>query len=204
MSALLIENASVIRPGQCASSGSVLIDGGKIVAFDLAQQQLPDSCERIDADGAVLTPGLIDIHTHGIHDYLYKRDPEDIIAGAAVLPCYGTTCMLPTLYRVLDRKSLPKLERLTEALDAASGAEIPGFHLEGPFLALPGAGAATVPGDIVLLKELLSATNGRVRAQMSVSPDCPNIIPIIEELRDRNIAVFLTHTPRSAANRGSH
>ena len=198
MSALFIENAFIVRPSQSASLGNVLIDCGKIVAFDIAQQSLPDGCERINADGAVLTPGLIDIHTHGIHEYLYERDPEDIIAGAAVLPCYGTTCLLPTLYRALDRKSLPKLERLTEALDAASGADIPGFHLEGPFLALPGAGSATVPGDIVLLKELLSATKGRVLA-MSVSPDCPNIIPIIEELRDRNIAVFLTHTRATAA-----
>ena len=106
----------------------------------LFPQQLPDDCERINADGAILTPGLIDIHTHGIHEYLYERDPEDIVAGSAILPRYGTTCALPTLYRVLDRLSLPKLERLAAALDAASGAEVPGFHLEGPFLALPGAG----------------------------------------------------------------
>ena len=55
-----------------------------------------------------------------------------------------------------------------------------------------------MPGDLVLLNELLSATKGLVRA-MSVSPDCSNIIPIIEELRDRNIAVFLTHTRATAA-----
>jgi N-acetylglucosamine-6-phosphate deacetylase len=198
MSATLIENAFIIRPGQAAGAGSVLIADRKIAAFNPDPHQLPDACERINADGATLTPGLIDVHTHGIHEYLYERDPDDIVAGAAILPCYGTTCALPTLYRVLDRLSLPKLERLSAALDAAAGAEFPGFHLEGPFLALPGAGAATVPGDPVLLNELLSAANGRVRA-MSVSPDCSNIIPIIEKLRDRNIAVFITHTQASAA-----
>ena len=197
MSATYIENAFIIRPGEGAGMGGVLVSGEKIAAFDPAPEQLPPRCKRVDADGALLTPGLIDIHTHGIHEYLYERDPDDIVAGAAVLPRYGTTCVLPTLYRVLDRVSLPKLERLAEALDSASGSAIPGFHLEGPFLALPGAGAATVPGDLVLLKELLSATMGRVRA-MSVSPDCPNIIPVIEELRDRNIAIFLTHTRASA------
>ncbi len=198
MSTTLIENALVIRPEESSTLGCVLIADGKIAALDPDPQQLPDKCERIDAEGGILTPGLIDIHAHGIHQYLYERDPHDIIAGAGVLPRYGTTCVLPTLYRVLDRVSLSKLERMAGALNESSGAATPGFHLEGPFLALPGAGSATVPGDMVLLKELLSAAEGRVKA-MSVSPDCPNILPIIEELHDRGIAVFLTHTRASAA-----
>jgi N-acetylglucosamine-6-phosphate deacetylase len=197
MSAACIENAHIIQPGGAAADGSVLLVDAKIAAFDPTVEQIPDECERVDAHGALLTPGLIDIHTHGIHEFLYERDPEDLVAGVAILPRYGTTCVLPTLYRVMDRGSLAKLERLANALGVVTGAHVPGFHLEGPFLALPGAGAATVPGDLVLLKELLSAANGRVRA-MSISPDSPNIIPIIEELRSRHIAVFITHTRASA------
>jgi N-acetylglucosamine-6-phosphate deacetylase len=53
-----------------------------------------------------------------------------------------------------------------------------------------------VPGDLVLLEELLDAARGRVKV-MSVSPDCPNIIPVIERLREHEIAVFLTHTRAS-------
>ena len=196
MSARCIENALIVRPGHSVAFGSVLVADGKIAAFDPTPQQLPDACERIDAEGALLTPGLIDIHTHGIHEYLYERDPQDLVAGAAILPRYGTTCVLPTLYRVLDRPSFAMLERLADSLEMADGSAIPGFHLEGPFLALPGAGAATVPGDIVLLDELLCAVKGRVRA-MSVSPDCPNVIPVIERLRDQDIPVFLTHTRAS-------
>jgi N-acetylglucosamine-6-phosphate deacetylase len=70
---------------------------------------------------------------------------------------------------------------------------LPGFHLEGPFLAITGAGADTLPGDLVLLKELLAATGDRVTA-MSVSPDTPDIIPVIEHLAACNINVFITHT----------
>jgi N-acetylglucosamine-6-phosphate deacetylase len=197
MRATLIENAVVVRPGHGVFSGCALIADGRVAAIESSPPRDIAPCERIDAEGALLTPGLVDIHTHGVHEHLYERDPDDILAGAALLPRYGTTCVLPTLYRVLDRRSLATIERLANALDMIEGAEMPGFHFEGPFLALPGAGAATIPGDPVLLDELLSAANDRVRA-MSVSPDCPNVIPIIERLRDQRIAVFLTHTRASA------
>jgi len=68
--------------------------------------------------------------------------------------------------------------------------------LEGPFLKLPGAGADTIPGDVGLLNEVLAATGGRTRA-MSISPDTPNIIPVIERLVEEAIVPFITHTHAS-------
>jgi N-acetylglucosamine-6-phosphate deacetylase len=47
-----------------------------------------------------------------------------------------------------------------------------------------------------LLEELLAAAKGRVLA-MSVSPDAKNIVPVIERLREQDIAVFMTHTRAS-------
>lgn len=193
---LLIDNATLVVPGEQLTNGSVLVVGEKIDVVNPSADQLPAQCEKLDAEGALLTPGLIDIHTHGIHEFSYERDPQDIIQGIGRLGRYGTTTVLPTLYTVMRRDSLAKLERLAEALDEVEGADAPGFHLEGPFLALPGAGAATVPGDLTLLNELLSATRGRMLA-MSVSPDAPGILPVIERLHELRIAVFLTHSRAS-------
>jgi N-acetylglucosamine-6-phosphate deacetylase len=198
MTSVLIENATLIHPGEKSVLGSVLSMGGKITALDPPANQIPANIERVDAEGALVTPGLIDIHTHGVHDFSYERSPEDLVEGVSHLSRYGTTTVLPTLYTVLRRDSLAKLERLAIALDSIQGVDAPGFHLEGPFLALPGAGPATVPGDLSLLNDLLSAAHGRVLA-MSVSPDCPNILPVIEKLREQRIAVFLTHTRASVA-----
>jgi N-acetylglucosamine-6-phosphate deacetylase len=195
---LLIENALLVRPGERSANGSLLIVGGKSALLDSTTGQIPEPCDRFDAQGAMLTPGLVDIHTHGIHEFSYERDPHELVEGVARLGRYGTTTVLPTLYSVMRRDSLPKLERLAAALADVQGVDAPGLHLGGPFLALPGAGASTVPGDLVLLDELLAAGGGRVLA-MSVSPDSPRIIPVIERLRENQVAVFLTHTRASVA-----
>lgn len=196
MADLHIINAQLMDPLQGVVGGALLVRDGRIAAIDPSREAITAECDLIDARGALVTPGLVDIHTHGIHSFLYERDPEELLQGALQLPQYGTTCILPTLYKVLDGDSLDHIDRLAVALTESSAVAMPGFHFEGPFLALPGAGARTVPGDLVLLEELIAAARGRVRA-MSVSPDCPAILPVIERLCDMGVTVFITHTQAS-------
>jgi N-acetylglucosamine-6-phosphate deacetylase len=197
MKDLWLQNVQLVRPGEIVAEASVLVSGGKIARIADALAASPHDTARIEGRERLLTPGLIDLHTHGIGTNLYERGAEDLIEGAKLLPRFGTTCVLPTLYRVMNRPSLKLLEQLAATLPRVRGARMPGFHLEGPFLALPGAGAETIPGDVGLLDELLAACNGRVLA-MSVSPDTPDILPVIHRLRERGIVVFMTHTRASA------
>ena len=190
---LLIHNAQLVEPGEYIASGWIAIREGKIANVGDESIARPDATRRIDAGGKRLSPGLIDLHTHGIGQYLYERDPQEILAAASILPRFGTTCVLPTLYRVMRRESLGHLAKLASALDAVTLVSMPGFHLEGPFLALSGAGAETLEGDVGLLDELLSACKGRVRA-MSISPETPNILAVIERLVESGVTPFVTHT----------
>lgn len=187
---LHISNARVVRPGVSADSGSVLISDGKISAINEAA---PHGVESLDAGGSFLTPGLIDLHTHGIGHIHYEGPPENLAAAAGILPRFGTTSVLPTIVRLMDKTSHEHLRKVAEAMEAVVGMRFPGFHLEGPFLALPGAGCQCVPGDVQLLEDILDACRHRVTA-MSVSPDTPNILPVIERLVEHQIVPFLTHT----------
>ncbi len=196
MKPFLIHNVRALRPGVGVVGSSVLVRDGRIEA--IGTSDAPAGAETIDGGGRLLTPGLIDLHTHGIGHSLFEESPGALRQGLAMLPRFGVTCVLPTLYRVMDRASLPQLAALADALDGAGGARAPGFHLEGPFLALPGAGAATVPGDLGLLGELFEATRGRIAA-MSISPDSANILPVIEDLAARGTSIFMTHTCASVA-----
>jgi len=192
----LIKNASLIFPGVETRAGGLLICDGRIVEINPDENTLEQPYYEIDVEGSLVTPGLVDIHTHGIHECLYELGSEQFQRGSDILPMHGTTCVLPTLYTVMTRDKLRDLERLADALDTTSGAVMPGFHLEGPFLAQAGAGGGMLAGDLGLLEELLSATRKRVLA-MSISPDTSNIIPIIERLHEERIAVFMTHTRAS-------
>lgn len=193
MSRTLIHNVRVVEPGVRVGPGSVLIDGGKIVRLIRDESAPVETDERIDGGGKRLSPGLIDVHTHGIHHALFERGPEEFAAGAEAYVSHGTTCALPTLYKVMNRPSLGLLRKLTAAMKAVTMCDFPGYHMEGPFLALPGAGGLTGPGDVDLLEELYEASDGKISA-MSISPDTPNTLAVIEWLVARDIVPFITHT----------
>jgi N-acetylglucosamine-6-phosphate deacetylase len=194
MNTTLIENARIVYPGQRIARGNLLLEGGRIAGIDIAHR--PAGATIIDANNRLLSPGLIDIHTHGIGKWLYEASPDQLVEGLAFTARFGTTCILPTLYRVMNRPSLKLLSDLSKALDSVKGVCAPGWHLEGPFLKLPGAGADTIPGDMALLNDVLDATHGRTKS-MSISPDTPNIIPVIERLVELSIVPYITHTRAS-------
>ncbi len=198
MATQLITNVRIVEPGTRICPGQLLIHGGRIAAVGPTIAESPPDTTVVDGHGGLLTPGLIDVHTHGIRKFHYNYDtpPEDFAAAARVLGQYGTTCVFPTLVPRDEPSFVAKLRRLPAALPRGKGACMPGIHLEGPFVALSGAACATMPGDLQLLDDLLAACENRV-AIMSISPDQKNILPVIERLRERGIVPFMTHTRAS-------
>jgi N-acetylglucosamine-6-phosphate deacetylase len=136
---------------------------------------------------------MIDMHIHAIGHHLFEAGVDAMRQGLQLLPRYGVTSVCPTFYTVMYRDKLDQLAELAKAMDVPGGARVPGLHLEGPFLKLPGAGATTIPGDVELLVDMFAAVNHRVAA-MSISPDSDNILPVIEWLTARGVESFITHT----------
>lgn len=197
MSALLIRRVQLIRPGGGTADGDVLVRGGRIIAAgDVPRAEAATATEVVDGAGRRLTPGLIDVHTHGLLRSLYENDPDGpdgVRAAATALARFGVTTALPTIVPVPRPGWLERLAAIAAALPTIADAHLPGLHLEGPFMAVGGAACPTLPGDLGLLAELLAAGAGRVRV-MSVSPDTPGILPVIGRLREQGVTVFLTHT----------
>ena len=172
---------------------SVTIEGSRIASVNTIDDD-KGSPERADSNVNLLTPGLIDVHTHGIGRYLYENGPEDLLSACKMLPSFGTTCVLPTIVPYPDKADFMEgLSLLSNSLDKVDSVCVPGLHLEGPFVAVPGAACKLSTGDLGLLDELLSACGHRVKA-MSISPDVSGIIPIIEKLVENQIVPFITHT----------
>lgn len=193
MDAQLITNVRIVEPGHRIYPGQLLIREGRIALMDQANFAATTEAARIDGQGGLLTPGLIDVHTHGVLKFMYETGPEALHSAAKELGRFGVTCMVPTIVPRVEEDFFRNLELIADAITSVRGVRIPGLHLEGPFVAITGAACATVDGDLGLLEELLAAGRGRVSV-MSVSPETPNVLPVIERLRERGIKVFLTHT----------
>lgn len=193
MTALWFENVQLIRPGEDIAPGRLLVENGAITQVNPPADACPVDAVRIDGGGRLLGPGLIDLHVHGIATFQFDASPEQLAEGSKVLPSFGVTALAATIVPKPRPDLMEHLNAIARMLPKVEGAEIPGLHLEGPFVALPGAGCATVPGDLGYLDELLAACEYRVLA-VSISPDTANIIPLIERLCEINITPFITHT----------
>lgn len=196
MTSFVVRNVRIVDPGRGIRTGNVMVDAGQVVAVGDLDDVDAANCSQVEGRGRLLTPGLVDIHTHGIHNFSYENGPDALIQGTRLLPRYGVTTILPTIIPRPDRIWLEQLDQLAHALDSVEGVNVPGFHLEGPFMAITGASCPKLHGDTALLSDLIAACRDRVSA-MSLSPETPGILPVIRALRERGIAVFLTHTAAS-------
>ena len=109
---------------------TVKLDGGKIVSVE------PDTGRGdIDAGGNLLLPGLIDVHTHGCIGM--DTMDADFAPMCRFYAEHGTTSFLPTTMTM----GYDALERVTQAKTDFPGAEILGFHFEGPYISEKHKGA---------------------------------------------------------------
>ncbi|MGE9807743.1 MULTISPECIES: dihydroorotase [unclassified Janibacter] len=89
MSDLLITGAAPLG----GPAANVLVRDGRIAALGAdASAQAPAGCESLDADGLVLLPGLVDLHTHLREPG--REDAETIATGAAAAAAGGFTAIL--------------------------------------------------------------------------------------------------------------
>ena len=135
-----IINGKVLTPGGWLEGGSVVIDNNKITEV-LSDSQPRAEYEIIDAKGAYVVPGGIELHVHGGggRDFMEGTEEAFKVAVDAHMQ-YGTTSIFPTL-------SSSTVEMIKRAADTCSklmeepNSPILGLHLEGPYFNMAQAGA---------------------------------------------------------------
>ena len=101
----------------------ITVENGIISAIGKTQEA------GVDFGGAKIYPGLIDVHAHGC---IGKEANEGELAEMArYLLAHGTTTWYPTTSTVSAEAIIAACHANTEI---EGGANIPGFHLEGPFI----------------------------------------------------------------------
>ncbi|ODN71748.1 dihydroorotase [Methylobrevis pamukkalensis] len=106
---LLITNARVVDPSRGLDErGSVLIDGGRILAAGASAtgQGAPDGAETIDACGAVLAPGLVDMRVFVGEPGFDHRETFATASRAAAAGGVTTIITMPDTDPIIDDPAL--------------------------------------------------------------------------------------------------
>ena len=125
--------------GEDLFDGYLYIDNGRIA--ELSREALP--CEELyDCTGRYVSPGFIDMHTHGAGGYAFMNStPEDVIAGCRYHLSFGTTCILPTVSAAEISVMEQAVVNIRKAMESGEAPTILGAHLEGPYLSAKQCGA---------------------------------------------------------------
>ena len=130
---IAIINAELVMRDHLIPEAVLFIEDGKIAGFgEMRTTPIPEGCEIIDAKGAYVGPGLVDIHCHSGTGVRFIHEPAK--ATQEHLDC-GTTTILatPSTRGTLDGY-LEQIQRIREAMATPEGATIAGIYMEGPYI----------------------------------------------------------------------
>ena len=135
----------------------------------------------------IAVPGFVDLQVNGYGGIDLLMEPERWPEVDTMLADLGVTTWQPTLI------SAPP-EQTIKALSAIKL----GVHLEGPFLSRVGAHPPEClrESDVQLLRSFLAA--GTVTT-VTLAPELPGALELVEELRRHEIVVSLGHSAADAA-----
>lgn len=205
---LLLTGARVVDARRDLPDAWVRVSGGLIAGVGTGPA--PDATERLDLDGAILTPGLIDLHVHGGGGHAFDDGADALTAGVAAHRRHGTTATLVSLVS----SPLDVMRRQLSAVEVARRSDpgILGAHLEGPCLSPARRGAhdprALAVPDARFVELVRDAEPGLIR-QVTLAPELPGALDAITELVARGIRVAIGHTEadyaltREAIDRGA-
>ncbi len=142
MKRIKIFNGIVLTPFRMIKNGIVIIENKKIVYVGDENVDISE-CVEIDAQGNYISPGFIDIHTHGGGDHDFMDGTVEAYLGACEKHAqHGTTALVPTTLTSTNEELKNTFSISIKAkVSNKKGAEMLGLHLEGPYFSIEQKGA---------------------------------------------------------------
>ncbi len=192
-----IRNGKIILPDAIAE-GKVLVFDSQIKGV-FSEEEAASLCDEIiDAQGAYISPGFVDVH---IHAYMgadvSNGSSEQVRSISENILKNGVTAYCPTTMTVSVpeiRKALQVCRSLKQESKTWNGAEILGVHAEGPFINPARKGAQNeahiLPPDasfVLEYKDIISL--------MTIAPEMPGMEEFIRTVRSRSdVVLSVGHT----------
>ena len=149
----------------------------------------------------ITSPGLVDLQVNGFAGVDFN-DPnttqDQVSAATAAMRATGVTCFLATVISApLDRFSA-----CAKTLARSTEPALAGLHMEGPYISPEdGARGAHRREDVSSptlddFKRRQEAAGGRIRL-VTVAPEVPGALPLVEQLVKDGVRVAIGHTAAS-------
>ena len=190
-------NGRIVLRDLVTQDKAVVIAGGKIAGI-ADVNALGSDIERVDVGGRFITPGLIDIHTHGALGHTFNEPTADAFRTIGDENARrGVTGLLATLATA----PIPDLVRCLEFChnwmkQSNSGARVLGMHLESPYINPAQKGALDptclhLPADGSVDRLLEHSDVIRI---FVLAPELPGAIELTRKLTNLGIIVAAGHS----------
>lgn len=190
-------NGRVITPEQIMHGNALVIDSGKIIDL-IAPDLLSVDFQKVDVEERFISPGLVDIHTHGaLHHSFNEPTEESYRAITTTQAAHGVTSILATITTAPLADLVNCLEFSRNWMEEDQlGSRVIGVHLEGPYFSKVQRGAQDpkclrTPND-GSLNTLLGYKD--VLKIVSYAPELPGALDMTARLANLGIVPAAGHS----------
>lgn len=200
---LALVNGNLVLPDGVRSDLALVVSGDRVAAL-LPLKDLPAAVERMDVGGRWITPGLIDLHTHGALGHSFNEPDEEAFAAITIENARrGVTALLATLAPVPLAELMRDLDFIRAWMSAPGGvppprpgAQVLGAHLESPYTH-PAQCGALDPSALRLPEDgsyhpLLAYKD--VLRIFVLAPELPGALELVQRLAENGIIPAAGHT----------
>lgn len=201
---ILISNARIAGSAQLLTDGWLLVDSGRISA--IGEGKAPaDLKQRVDiivnADGLLLLPGFIDLHTHGALgvDFMSASEAE-LQRVSEFFAAHGVTGFLATTWSASADSIDRTIANVRAVMGRENGAVLLGIHLEGPYINPSRAGAQS-PREIraATREEALPYLDSGLVRVITIAPEIKENHWLFKACKERNIRISVGHSDATYA-----
>lgn len=188
----ILAGAALVTPDAIVTDGWVEVDGSRIAALGSGAPPRPAD---VDLGGGYLSPGFIDIHSHGGGGAtVVGADPEAVARFAEAHRQHGTTTIVASLVSAHYDSLAHDVAALAELTEQGL---IAGTHLEGPWIAMEYKGAHD-PGtlrdpDPDEVDALIRIGRGTIR-MVTLAPEYPHGVDAVRRFADAGAIAAVGHT----------
>ena len=189
---MIIKSGKVFQEDGSFLEQTLYVNAHRLV--DKAEYQ--DDGEIIDAEGLLVLPGLVDIHSHGAAGEDFSDgNPEGLKKILQYEKRCGITSYCPTSM-TFPKERLRQIFASIKGAQTEDGATVVGINMEGPFLDPAKKGAHVekwiAAPDVAFVRELNQDADGLVRL-VTLAPNMDGAEEFIKEMHEE-VCISLGHT----------